>query len=81
MPPNVRYRVPEEVLAKVRKHSDGAENLKTRTLNCHYCDHKSIIIFEDARGHVKAKCKRCGEESLYNVLLRRGRPAIYSFIK
>jgi DNA-directed RNA polymerase subunit RPC12/RpoP len=61
----------ENVLAKVRKHSEGTENQKTRTIICHYCGHKTIVVFEDSRGHVRAKCKKCNKESVYNVVLRR----------
>ena len=63
--------LPESVLARIRKHSAGTEHLKTRALNCHYCEHKTIIVYEDSRGHVKTKCKKCGVEGVYNVLLRR----------
>ena len=81
MQPNDTHTVPAEVLAKIRKHAQGAEGLNTRVQSCHYCGHKTIIIYEDARGHVQAKCKHCGKESLYNVLLRRNRPYHSSFLR
>ena len=61
----------EEMLAKIRRHSAGTERLSSRTIGCHYCKHKTIIVFEDSRGHIQAKCKRCGKEAIYNLLLRR----------
>jgi DNA-directed RNA polymerase subunit RPC12/RpoP len=61
----------ESVLAKVRKHSAGTEAQRTRVLLCHYCNHKAIVVFEDSWGHVKAKCKKCNKESIYNVVLRK----------
>ncbi len=65
--------LPEPVLAKIRRHSEGTDKLNTRALECHYCQHKSIIVFEDSTGHVQTKCKNCGRESVYNVSLRRYR--------
>ena len=62
--------ISEYTRAKVRKHAEGAENLKSRTLKCHFCEHKAIKVFEDSRGHVQAKCKKCGIESIFNVVLR-----------
>ena len=61
----------DELLAKVRRHKDGSENLKSRAMPCHYCNRKAIIVFDDSQGHVQAKCKYCGRESIYNVVLRR----------
>jgi ribosomal protein S27E len=61
----------EAILARIRRHSAGADKLKSRTLKCHYCEHKSIVVYEDSRGHVQAKCRKCGKESVYNVVLRR----------
>lgn len=61
----------EETLARIRKHADGTGELRTRVLQCHYCRHKAIIVYEDARGHVETKCKKCGQKSVYNVVLRR----------
>ena len=63
--------LPESVLAKIRKHSEGIESLNSRKMPCHYCDHKTIIVYEDSQGHIGAKCKKCGMEGIYNVLLRR----------
>jgi len=73
--------LPEYVLANIRKHSEGADNLKSRTLKCHYCEHNSIIVFEDSRGHVQAKCKKCGQESIYNVVLRKNGGVMFRRIK
>ena len=61
----------DAVLARIRKHSAGSENLKSRTLKCHYCEHQTIIVFENSQGHIQAKCKKCRKEAVYNVVLRR----------
>ena len=68
---DLRNGLSENVLAKVRKHSAGTENLRKRTLVCHFCEHKAIVVFENSRGHVQTKCKKCNRESIYNVVFRR----------
>jgi len=78
---NLSEGLPENVLEKVRKHSAGTENLKSRTLICHYCEHKGIIVFEDSRGHVQAKCKKCRRESIYNVVLRKDGRVMFRLVK
>ena len=69
--------LPESILEKLRKHSDGAENLNSRTMKCHYCEHNAVVVFEDSRGHIKVKCKKCGEESIYNLQLRRSSSIVF----
>ena len=59
---------PKSLLINTRMHSQGTEKLKSRTLECHYCEHKAIIVFEDTHGHIQSKCKKCGRESIYNVI-------------
>ena len=71
----------EEMLAKIRRHSDGSEGQKSRVLKCHHCDHKAVKIFEDARGHIETKCKKCGAISVYNVVLRRNGRVMYRRIR
>ena len=71
----------DELLVKIRRHQDGSEHLRKRAMKCHYCGRKAIIVFEDSKGHVQAKCKNCGRESIYNVLLRRNRMVMFRRIK
>ncbi len=66
-----RHKLSEKALEKVRKHEAGTEGLTSRVISCHYCEHKTIQIYEDSRGHIRAKCKKCGQESTYNLALRR----------
>jgi len=60
-----------EIIAKIQKHTAGAENLSSRKMPCHYCEHKTIVVYEDSHGHIGVKCKKCGKEGVYNVRLRR----------
>jgi ribosomal protein S27E len=73
--------VPEPILERVRRHSAGTEAMKTRTLKCHYCQHSAIVVYEDSRGHIQARCKKCGEESVYNVVLRRNGTVMFRRVK
>jgi len=61
----------EEILAKIRRHSAGAEDKKSRAIGCHYCGFKTIMVYEDSSGYVSAKCKKCRRDAIYNVALRR----------
>jgi ribosomal protein S27E len=69
--------LPEAVLEKIRRHSAGSEDLESRAIRCHYCGHTTIYVFTNSRGHVKAKCKKCGSEAIYNVLLRRSGAVVF----
>ena len=40
-------------------------------MKCPYCGHNSIAVFEDTKGHVQAKCKACGRETVFDVLSMR----------
>lgn len=63
-------QVSKEILVKIRRNSSGTDGLRTRSLRCPYCNHRSILVFEDSVGHVQVKCTKCGKESIYNVKLR-----------
>ena len=44
-------------------------------LKCPYCQHNAIAVYEDTRGHVESKCKKCGRITVFDVLnMRRLRP-------
>lgn len=73
-------QVSDEILEKIRKNSAGTESLKTKNLKCPYCNHLSIVVFEDSRGHVQAKCRKCGKESIYNVMLRRNGEVMFRLV-
>ena len=69
--------LPEEILAKLRKHSAGSESKKSRSVGCFYCGHMIIVVYEDSKGHIQAKCKKCRREAIYNVALRRSSAMMY----
>ena len=73
MSKNIRITEPSaEMLVKIRMARNAIASQKPRMVKCPYCKHNSIIVFEDTRGHVQAKCKACGRETVFDVLsLRR----------
>ena len=60
-----------EMTIKIRKARSAVASQKQRSIRCPYCLHNTIIVFEDTRGHVQAKCKLCGKETVFDVLSMR----------
>lgn len=72
MSKNIRITEPSaEMLIKIRMARNAIASQKPRMVKCPYCKHNSIIVFEDTRGHVQAKCKACGRETVFDVLSMR----------
>lgn len=72
MSKNIRMTEPsDEMLVKIRMARNAIASQKPRMVKCPYCKHNSIIVFEDTRGHVQAKCKACGRETVFDVLSMR----------
>ena len=68
MKKNIRVTEPSaEMQMKIRRARIAIASQKRRTMECPYCHHNTIIVFEDTRGHVQAKCKLCGRETVFNV--------------
>lgn len=60
-----------EMQRKIQLARRAIVGQKMRMVKCPYCKHNSIAVFEDTRGHVQAKCKRCGRETVFDVLSMR----------
>lgn len=72
MSKNIRITEPSaEMLVKIRMARNAIASQKPRMVKCPYCKHNSIIVFEGTRGHVQAKCKACGRETVFDVLSMR----------
>ncbi|CAK7024402.1 MAG: hypothetical protein EUB_02272 [Eubacterium sp.] len=72
MAKNIRVSEPSlEMLQKIQRARQATSSLKKRMVQCPYCKHNSIVVFEDARGHVQTKCKQCGRETVFDVLNMR----------
>lgn len=61
-----------EALGRIKNHHAGSDGFEKRTLRCHYCRHKAIEVYSNARGHVDLKCRKCNADSTYNVVMCRG---------
>lgn len=72
MSKNIRITEPSaEMQIKIQRARSAIVNQKMRMVKCPYCKHSSIVVFEDTRGHVQAKCKQCGRETVFDVLSMR----------
>lgn len=69
---NIRVSEPSaEMQIKIKRAVCAVSNQKSRLVKCPYCSHNSIVVFDDTRGHVQAKCKLCGRETVFDVLSMR----------
>ena len=69
---NVRISEPSaEMQIKMQRARRAIASQKMRMVKCPYCRHNSIAVFEDTRGHVQAKCKLCGRETVFDILSMR----------
>lgn len=72
MKKNIRITEPSpEMMEKIRRARCAIATQEKRMVQCPYCKHNAIAVFEDTRGHVQTKCKRCGREIVFNVLSMR----------
>ena len=72
MAKDIRVTEPSlEMQEKIKRARHAIASQKTRMGKCPYCQHNTIVVFEDTRGHVQAKCKRCGRETVFDVLSMR----------
>ena len=81
MKPDFRDSVSPDVLAKIKRLKNEVEGMETKNLNCPYCNHRAFVVYEDARGHLQSKCKKCGQEAIFNVVFRISNNRYYSMEK
>lgn len=60
-----------EMQIKMKRACLAIAQQKKRMVKCPYCQHNAIGVFEDARGHIETKCKKCGRVSVIDVLSMR----------
>ncbi len=63
--------IPEDLSAKLDEALEAIRTQKKRFIKCPYCQHNTIVVFEDTKGHVQAKCPRCGRESVLDTVRMR----------
>ena len=60
-----------EMQMKIIQARKAIAQQKPRYLRCPYCQHNALAVYDDTRGHVEAKCKKCGEITVFDVLSMR----------
>jgi len=75
----IRVQEPsEEIKQKIVRARAAIASQKPRYLKCPYCQHNAIAVYEDTRGHVESKCKKCGKVTVFDVIsMRRTRYRMY----
>ena len=63
-----------ELSAKIRQARRAVQDRNARYLLCPYCSHKVAQVFDDARGHMEAKCSKCGNRTVFDLLSMRRSP-------
>ncbi len=78
MKPDFPDGISPDVLAKIRRLKNEVEGMETKNLYCPYCNHRAFVVYQDARGHVQTRCKKCGQEAIFNVVFRISNSHYYS---
>ena len=60
-----------EVLAMIRRSKEEVAKESFRNMLCPYCHHRVLVVYNDATGHVQAKCKVCGNETIFDLINMR----------
>lgn len=60
-----------EMQRKIVRAREAIARQKQRYLRCPYCQHNALAVYEDTRGHVETKCKKCGNVTVFDVLSMR----------
>lgn len=60
-----------EMMGKIIRARQAIAEQKPRFIKCPYCQHNSIVVYEDTRGHVETKCKKCGKVTVFDVVSMR----------
>ena len=69
---NIRVQeLSPEMQQKIINARTAISTQKERNIKCPYCLHNAITVYEDTRGHVESKCKKCGRITVFNVLSMR----------
>ena len=60
-----------EMQMKIIRARKAIAQQKPRYIRCPYCQHNALAVYEDTRGHVETKCKKCGKVTVFDVLSMR----------
>ena len=65
------YRCTPETRRKMLQAVKDTDGLRSRAIRCPRCGHRGFDAFEDATGHLKAKCAHCKAEVIFNLVSMR----------
>lgn len=69
---NIRVSEPSaEMQIKIIRAREAIAQQKMCYIRCPYCQHNALAVYEDTRGHVETKCKKCGRVTVFDVLSMR----------
>ena len=72
MSKNIRISEPSpEMMGKIVRARQAIAEQKPRYIKCPYCQHNSLVVYEDTRGHISTKCKKCGKVTVFDVMNMR----------
>ena len=72
MSKDIRITEPSaEMQYKIVNARKAIATQKQRYIKCPYCQHNAIAVYEDTRGHVETKCKKCGRVTVFDVVNMR----------
>ena len=60
-----------EMQMKIIRARKAIAQQKPRYLRCPYCQHNALAVYDDPRGQVETKCKKCGEITVFDVVSMR----------
>ncbi|MFI3327415.1 MAG: hypothetical protein R3Y35_14775 [Clostridia bacterium] len=67
------YMPSANMMVRIQAAVNAVASQTERKVKCPICLHNTIIVYEDTRGHVKTKCKKCKNEVVIDVLsMRKG---------
>jgi hypothetical protein len=66
-----RIKLDKAYIERVRKRNrysqKQVEGLSKKKIPCKFCSLPTIQKYADLQGHFEARCKRCGQISIYNA--------------
>lgn len=61
------FMIEPELRRKMERSYAESLSLTERSLHCPYCAFRIQTVFSDARGHLRSKCPKCKEITVFNL--------------
>lgn len=66
MKPDFSNGVPPEVLRRIRGEQDEVKGMESKSYFCPYCNHKTVVVYQDAHGHTDGWMKLITADCLHS---------------